>query len=245
MLCLDRKTGERIWEAEGVDSLEVMNGDMILYVEFAGADYWIVLDSNTGELLWEDEYWEIDNAILFEVKVYYRVREENAIACRDMWSLEEIWTFDYNAPMYARPKEESGSSTAPKRRFLSSLETSENGILLSTYVRKSLTSGREFFMDAIMFLDLNGAVIWSYYYPPEDIQYDECQVTRFRVIQDKVFFTYDEGVMEVFDLKTGKKLWKIEVRGTRILDIEIFENVYTYANDGRIYCLEVDTGEIL
>jgi outer membrane protein assembly factor BamB len=245
MFCLDKKTGEKVWEAEGVASLEVMNGDMILYGKFAGADYWIVLDGNTGEQLWKDGYWEIDHTVLSEGKVYYRVREENVVTCRDVQSSEEIWTFDYNAPMYARPKEESDSSTAPKKRFLSSLEASENGILLSTYVRKSLTSGREFFMDAIMFLDLNGAVIWSYYYPPETVQYDECQATQFRVIQDKVFFTYDKGIMEVFDLKTGKKLWETEVRGTGILDIEISENVYTYANDGRIYCLDMDTGRIL
>ncbi|MGC1121327.1 MAG: PQQ-binding-like beta-propeller repeat protein [Candidatus Methanofastidiosia archaeon] len=232
MFCLDRRTGEKIWEVERVTSLETIDEDMILYEPKIG--YWTVIDSDTGEELWKDELREFDDVILSEGRVYYKMQEENIIVCKDVRSLEEMWSFDYK---------ESCSPTDLREKKLFFLEATENGILLGTSVPGFSVSKRE--LHSVTLLDLNGAVIWSYYYPPKTIEYNSGSISRFRIIQDRGYFTHDRGVMDVFDLKAGDRLWRTEVRGTRILDIEVFEHEYTYANDGRIYCLDKDTGEIL
>ncbi|MBU7045297.1 MAG: hypothetical protein HXS54_02585 [Theionarchaea archaeon] len=55
-----------------------------------------------------------------------------------------------------------------------------------------------------------------------------------------------KGFLEAFDVKTGEYLWKTEVRGNEITDVEILgDNLYICANDGMVYWLALKSGELL
>ena len=71
-------------------------------------------------------------------------------------------------------------------------------------------------------------------------------MSDFKILEDEVFLSRERGFMDVFDAKTGEKLWEIEIRGTRVLDFELYNgNVYLYANDGRLYCLNLEIGKVI
>lgn len=45
------------------------------------------------------------------------------------------------------------------------------------------------------------------------------------------------------NLETGEPTWETEVRETEIICFTVYEgSIYTSANDGNIYCLELETG---
>ena len=54
------------------------------------------------------------------------------------------------------------------------------------------------------------------------------------------------GYIDAFSIRDEEKVWEAEIRGTQIINVATHEdNIYISANDGRIYCLDLKTGNIL
>ncbi|MBU7017370.1 MAG: PQQ-binding-like beta-propeller repeat protein [Theionarchaea archaeon] len=247
MFCLDGGTGEKIWEIEVVILVDAFYDDKVLVMSMTKeSHYYALIDIESGAELWKKDISKTNDPSYYEGMMYYEKREVHVVACESILPSKEVWSFDCNkAITYMGAFEEEILLTFYQKRRVFCLEAFENGILLAMYNLGDSQSWRELFLDSITLLDLNGSVIWSYYYPWESVEYNVSWVSHFKIARDKVFFTRERGVMEVFDLKNGEKLWETEVRGMNILDSEVHTYVYAYANDGRFYCLDINTGEIL
>jgi outer membrane protein assembly factor BamB len=218
---LNKETGEKIWDITDDTWNEKFYDDKILLESFGeGPDsYHALVDSNTGEILWKENLFDVVNPVYHEGVLYYSRPKENILVSTVVKTLNEKWSYAYS-------------------KTLEYFEVFDDKILLVLFDRKG-------FLDSLVLLNANGSVAWNYIYP-EEVAWGFGFEAESILYEKRLFFVREKGVIEAFNTEDGDKLWETEVRGTQVTNFDIYEQrIYIAANDGNLYCLDPDTGTIL
>ncbi len=219
--CLNKETGAKIWDITDDTWNEKFYDDKILLESFGeGPDsYHALIDSNTGEILWKENLFDVVNPVYHEGVLYYSRPKENILVSTVVKTLNENWSYAYS-------------------KTLEYFEVFDDKILLVLFDRKG-------FLDSLVLLNMNGSLAWNYTYPGE-VEWGFGFEAESILHEGILFIVREKGVIEAFNTENGDKLWETEVRGTQITSFDIYEErIYIAANDGNLYCLNQDTGTIL
>ncbi|MBU7048391.1 MAG: PQQ-binding-like beta-propeller repeat protein [Theionarchaea archaeon] len=219
--CLNKETGAKIWDITDDTWNEKFYDDKILLESFGeGPDsYHALIDSNTGEILWKENLFDVVNPVYHEGVLYYSRPKENILVSTVVKTLNENWSYAYS-------------------KTLEYFEVFDDKILLVLFDRKG-------FLDSLVLLNMNGSLAWNYTYSGE-VEWGFGFEAESILHEGILFIVREKGVIEAFNTENGDKLWETEVRGTQITSFDIYEQrIYIAANDGNLYCLNQDTGTIL
>lgn len=217
--CLHRETGELLWEITDDTWNETFYADTIL-LEGLSKDgpYHALIDTHTGETLWKGTLFDIKNPVYHEGVLYFSRVTDGKFGSLDVHTMEE-WSYWYGKP-------------------LAYVDVFEDRILLVFFNKEGKS------LDSLLVLDLDRFTLWKYTYP-KGIPWEPGYSMSSSMSEGTLFISREGGIIEAFNAEDGEKLWETEVRGTTITSFEVYnEKIYVSANDGRLYCLEVETGEI-
>lgn len=218
--CLDIKTGDVIWEITDDTWNEEFYEDKILLEGFKDDSYRALIDSKTGTVIWKENLFTVTHPLYHAGLLYFSRPAESTFVCMDVQTKEEVWSYLYG-------------------KTLGHASILEDKILLVLFDRK------EQYLDALVVLNLAGEEMWVYVYP-ERIMWEFGYTVMSARSEDTLFVTREGGILEAFSMENKENLWAIEVRGTRITSLQVYEDkIYLSANDGRIYCLDPEKGDIL
>jgi outer membrane protein assembly factor BamB len=208
--CLERKTGELIWEIPEDTWNEKFCEDKILFAGL-GADessYWFLLDIDSGEILWQENLSQVQHPV-YRNEILYFFNSEGALTSID---LEKVIENQLYWP----------------ENHVRHLEVFGDRILL--VIRDEGNVNR------LVLLNTEGLRIWEHTYSEKTASEYGC-LLHFEVCKDRIFVARGGGIIEAFG-QDGEKMWENEVRGTCITSFSVYENrIYVSANDGTIYCL--------
>ena len=218
--CLDRKTGEKIWEITDDTWNEKFFDDTILLESSGeGSDpYYALIDGNTGEIVWKEFLPQVNFPVYSQGILYFSRPSESVFVSIDLETMNEKWSHVYE-------------------ETLGSVNVFEDKILLLLFDRRNKL------LDSLVLLDENGRVTWKYSYA-ERINWEYSSNADAVLVEDNIIFVRDGGIIEAFSMEEIA-LWKTEVRGTHVTSFDMYEEyMYLAANDGKIYCLDLKTGQI-
>ena len=222
IFCLNKKTGEKIWEIPGNIYGEKVYDDKILFegwIKNVGS-YAALADITTGRIIWKEHESDISHLVYCEGTFYLTKWKEEVLHSVDLGSMEEIWSYKCGGASY--------------------FEVIHDRIVL-------LVSDKEKdYLKKVVLLDEKGTILWEYHYPEMCIRWGLGHRIDIEMVKDKIFLLIEGGVIQTFHVETGEILWETEMRGTVIMNFDMYKNrIYVFLNDGRIYCLRVETGVIL
>lgn len=217
VVCLERETGEKMWEINDMKYKAVYD-DIIRMEGFDGGFYEVLIHITSGELLWKGEIYGGFSTYGYDNGILYFKAKGNMLVAFDVKAMEELWQYTHE-------------------KKIGRLNIFDQGILVQIM---NSEDKQVHYTETLVFLDKNGQLLWEHTY--EDIVYGEVGA-----LMDCILFVFrGKGVVEAFDVETGAFLWKIEVRGTKITDITVYEErLYICANDGMVYCITMEHGEIV
>lgn len=224
IICLNPKTGELMWEIpDDTWDEQIYNGTLL----FSGIgkdhkSYYALLTIGSGEILWKEDLFEIQHPIYHKGALYFGRPAEKWLMYVDVTTLEEIqeiWFYPYD----------ENDSLLYARGFGDFI------ILLFYDDEKEL-------LDTVVVINTAEMDTWKYTYT---VPLERDSIT-IKAYQNIVFVLRQGGYIDAFSIKGEEKLWETEIRGTEIINFDVHENkAYVSANDGRIYCLDLKTGDIL
>lgn len=219
IVCLNRGTGDLIWELTDDTWNEKIYDDKILLESLRNdRSYYRLIDGRTGEVIWEENAFEVKYPVYRDGVLYFLRVAENAFVSMNVKNRKE-WSHSHDNTL--------GHVEVFKDRILLVLFDSERMVLHS-----------------LVLLSNTGSEIWEYIYP-EKITWEFGCIMNGKLLGGILFIVREGGIAEAFDVENGEKLWEIEAKGTEITGFEVFEKrIYLSANDGRLYCLD-ETGRIL
>lgn len=217
---IDGETGKKLWEVDESLPSVTFYSDKII-AEAIGDDfkfYYTLIDIDSGAILWRERTSDITQPGYYSGIFYFGRKEESTLSAVNTETMEVIWEYKYGKTLHDR-------------------KAFDKGILLITYDRK------EKVLDRLIFLDWKGSEMWEHLY--ESITWTSLDEAHIEISGNKVYFLRG-GFMEAFDMYGGQKLWETEVGGSEIGDMRMYQDrMYFSADDGRIYCLDLVSGEII
>jgi outer membrane protein assembly factor BamB len=211
IICLNTHTGDVIWEITENTWNEKIYDDTILFAVL-GEDttYYRLINILTGEVLWEEDFFEVQYPVYHNGAVYFLRPKDRFVFQYTIETGEEVWLY-------------------PFAHAVQQVEMVGNHLLLIQY-NESQGS-----ITGITLLNIKNIDAWNYTYA-QPVQSDNpLFVTHY---QNILLIGRDPGVVEAFDMENGTLLWRNEVRGHHITSFFVYENnIYITATDGRIYCL--------
>ena len=220
--CLERETGQLIWEITDDTWNEEFQEDKILFAGF-GEDYesyYALADIGSGEVVWKENFFDIWRPVYHEGVLYFCRPQENAFVSVDVETTTENFLYVYDLP-------------------LREVRILDHAVVLV------LTDEHEEFIQSVVVIEPEELDIQKYTYP-HTMRWESDSEVGFKIYQERIFFVRENGFMEAFALENGGLIWKTEVRGTQITNFHVYENrMYLSANDGKIYCLNLKNGKIL
>ncbi|MFQ5891924.1 MAG: PQQ-binding-like beta-propeller repeat protein, partial [Candidatus Methanofastidiosia archaeon] len=222
VICFERESGKKIWKTTDKASYVRFYGDKILFKGYGRKiwSYYALMDINSGKIIWKEKTLGIKYPVYYDGFLYFGKFDEHKLVSVDVEKMEEVWSYDYG-------------------KRLGYFEPFEDEILLLIFDDEEKT------LDKLVFLDKNGLEIWEYHFP-ENIRWTYSHKANVEIFQDMVFLLRKDGFIEAFDKGTGEKLWKTEVRGSGITSFQIYEEkIHISASDGRLYCLELESGKVI
>ncbi|MBU7018073.1 MAG: PQQ-binding-like beta-propeller repeat protein, partial [Theionarchaea archaeon] len=162
---------------------------------------------------------DVVNPVYHKGVLYYSRPKDNILVSTVIKTFKENWSYAYS-------------------KTLEYFEVFDDKILLVLFDRKQ-------FLDSLVLLNMNGSVAWNYTYS-EEVEWGFGFRAESILHERILFLVREKGIIEAFNTEDGNKLWEIEVRGTQITNFDIYEQrIYVAANDGNLYCLNLDTGAVL
>ncbi|MBU7017076.1 MAG: PQQ-binding-like beta-propeller repeat protein [Theionarchaea archaeon] len=222
IVCLNNETGKKVWETYGMALEPLFEGKIKVTLIEDGGITDVLLDIQTGNPLVKGDIYDGIFEDAYLNGILYTQKSRGELVALDIQNAEarELWSHTYD-------------------EGVSSVHAFEQGILVPL-----VTSGEEtstHYIKTLLFLDKNGILLWEHYY--QDMMYDGLDAF---IEGDILLVTWRKGFLEAFDVRTGKYLWKTEVQGNEITDMKIRgDNLYICANDGKIYCLALESGRPL
>lgn len=220
VICLHKETGEILWEITDDTWNEKFYSDTILLEGLKEGDsYHALIDAKTGETIWKENLFEVKNPVYHDGVLYFSRVTDGTFVSVEVEPMEE-WSYWYG-------------------KTIVYFEVFEDRILLVLFDKEGQ------FLDSLLVLDLNKSTLWKYTYPQE-VLWEFGYTIDSSLCEGTLFISREGGVIEAFDAENGEKQWETEVRGTEITSFDVYEeNLYISANDGRLYCLKIESGEIL
>lgn len=224
--CLERETGELIWEIPDNTWDEQVYNDKLLFAGIGedSKSYYALLDVGSGEILWKEDLFEIQHPVYHEGVLYFARPAENVFMYIDVAEpkeLEEIWLYPYDVT-----------------DSLLYVKVFDDFVFLLFFDEEKELLGR------VVVINTEKRDIWKYRY--QGVTWKVDYSVDVNVYQDSIFVLRQGGYIEAFSITDEEKLWETELRGTEITSFEVYGNkAYVSANDGRIYCLDLETGDIL
>ena len=223
-----------IGDSSSNTTLKEMYDDVLIFRD-SNKSYIAVADMNSGALLWKEPYssWGEFTTLYYDGVFYFDDSREDRLVSVNLGTGEELWSYHYR-------KADEENKWVHVTFF-------DEKILLLTYDIYSpwYKFRTERILDNLVLLDKNGSVLWEYTFA-KGTRWESSINSYFEMLEGTIFFVWGEGVIEAFDAETGEKLWANQIKGSWIRDLEVVgERVYMTGNDGRFYCLDVVTGEIL
>lgn len=225
IVCLDIKTGKEVWKISGDFSrINLFDDKIFIEVNTDNGGYFALVDSNTGTILWKQDSSPLRYCLYNDHILYFDNWREGRLIAFDTATRKE-WSYTYERKL------PEGHRTHLYR------DRCQQGILLTI-----LEEGINKFETDMVYLDKTGSILWEYHF--DEVLFpinEECTV-----FQDVLFLRKLEGgFVQAFNIKNGKKVWENEIRGY-IESFQIFgDRLYIAADDCRLYCLDVYTGQIL
>ena len=219
--CLNKETGHLIWEMTDNTWNEAFYHDKVLLegIEEEGP-YRALVDVNTGAVLWKENFFDATYPVYQNGVLYFCNPKENTLISIDIWTGEPYWYYVYG-------------------ETVTGLTINKDRVILVLFNEK------ENLLDSVVVLDTKGSEIYTYTYPRK-ITWEFGYTVNCIPSEDTeaLFLIREGGFIQAF--KDGDNLWETEVRGTQITSFNIYEEeIYISDNDGKIYCLNLDTGKIL
>jgi outer membrane protein assembly factor BamB len=208
--CLNAHTGNVIWEiTENTWNEKIYDDTLLFAVLGEDTTYYRLTNILTGEVLWEEDFFEIQCPIYHNGIIYFLRPKDRFVFQYTIETGEEVWLYPYSPAVQK-------------------MEKVKDNLLLIQYNEKDNITG-------ITLLDIKKAEAWNYAYAWPIPSNNPVFATHY---QNTLLIGRDPGVIEAFDITNGDLLWRTEVRADHITSFFVHENnIYITATDGRIYCL--------
>ncbi|MGD2249213.1 MAG: PQQ-binding-like beta-propeller repeat protein [Candidatus Methanofastidiosia archaeon] len=219
VLSFNAKTGEKIWEMPGYLHVEIYKDRTLVKTLESGGFYWSLVHTGTGQVLWKKQD-TVKYPQYYNNMLYFANSLQKRIVCMDTQCMEEVWSRFYD-------------------NNIGGIKIIDNYITFFEYIE----NGYKEFVTRIVFMDLNGNIIWQHTYKEGDLKWSS-HILNIFLYGDTLFFVRG-GSIEAVTKDTGIPLWKTEVRGSYISSFDIHKNtIYVTSDDSRLYCINVGTGTI-
>lgn len=216
---LDAETGEKIWEIPSYVPGAAYYEDVLFIngVDETGHFFYALID-HAGDTVWREDSRGINNIDFEDGVIYIDWVREMRVAAVDAYTAEELWSYDH------------GKTVMYQATF-------DDGVFLLIGDEKMKV------VETFVHVGKDGS-IWEY--PIGSSFWGAEYSAHVEVIQDTVILVREGGFIEAFDVDNGNKLWETEIRGSKIGSVTVYEGrIYVCADDGAVYCVDVEHGEIL
>lgn len=221
VLCLNAQTGDVIWEITDNTWNEKIYGNTLLFAVLGEeTTYYRLKNILTGEVLWEDDFFEIKTPVYKNGSVYFYRPKDRFIIEYTIETGKEVWLYPYTHEIYQ-------TNIVGDHLLIFSTEFHKSDPKTDPEINKKFITGF-----TVLHVKKADAIHYGYAYP---IYSDNPVLIAHH--KNFLILARDPGIIEAFD-KNGNLLWRKEVRGDYITSLYVYENnIYATATDGKIYCL--------